>query len=188
MFETRKHATNQCLSCTCTIRRTTLQAIRQSWNCGWYPENLQSKNCWQMTRNMTSEHTPLWDDCKGKVYRPHPLTPIQYAIVQRTNLLVAFGILIPGGSKLRKSVCKHGLSRLEPGKPWLGIQISQKPICVWFWRSPVDRPQRWWRHATGMENRTIARVASNSDSGCTHHNISWKLTNHCGSKPQFGES
>lgn len=74
------------------------------------------------------------------------------------------------------------------GKPWLGIQTSQKPICAWFWRGPVDRPQRWWRHTTGLETRTIARVASNSDSGCIHHNTSWRLTNHCFSKPQFGET
>lgn len=80
-FERRKHTTNQCLSCT--IRRTTLQVIRQYWIGGWSafvyappagctdqcsriifqcPENLQSNNCWQMSMNMTSEYTPLWDE------------------------------------------------------------------------------------------------------------------------------
>lgn len=66
-----------------------------------------------MSMNMTSEYTPLWDDSKlqRKSVSAPPLTPIQYAIAQRTNLLVAFGVPLPGGSKLRKSVCKHGLSR-----------------------------------------------------------------------------
>lgn len=80
-FERRKHTTKQCLSCT--IRRTTLQVIRQYWIGGWSafvfappagctdqcsriifqcPENLQSNNCWQMSMNMTSEYTPLWDE------------------------------------------------------------------------------------------------------------------------------
>lgn len=62
--------------------------------------------------NMTSGYTPLWDDSKSQreIVSAPPLTPIQYPIAQRMNLLVAFGVPIPGGSKLRKSVCKHRLS------------------------------------------------------------------------------
>lgn len=193
-----------------TIRRKTLQVIRQSWICGWSafifappagctdhcsriifqcPENLQSNNCWQMSMNMTSEYTPLWDESElqRKSVSAPPLTPnsICYCLQDESFVVVWYS------HSWRQQVEKVGLQiwairRL--GKPWLGIQTFQKPICAWFWRGQVDRPQRWWRHATGLETRTIARVARNSGSGCIHHNTSWKLTNHCLSKPQFGET
>lgn len=73
---------------------------------------------------------------KGKMYRPHPLTPIQYPVVQRTNLLSAFDVPIPGGSNLRKSVCKHGLSRLEPGQTMIGYpNISKADLRLILTRS-----------------------------------------------------
>ena len=146
-FERRKHTTKQCLSCT--IRRTTLQVIRQYWIGGWSafvfappagctdqcsriifqcPENLQSNNCWQMSMNMTSEYTPLWDESelqRESVSAP-PWTPIQYAIAQRTNLFFAFGIPIPGGNKLKKSVCKYGLSRAWVNHDWVSKHLKSR--------------------------------------------------------------
>lgn len=115
-----------------------------------------------------------------------PLTPIKYAIAQNTNHLVAFGIPIPGGSKLRKSVCKHGLPRACVNPDWVSKHLKGRSAPGFDEAQSIDH--KYGRHATGMETTTIARVASNSDSGCIHHDTSWKLTNHCFYKPQLGEN
>ena len=115
-----------------------------------------------------------------------PLTPTQYAIAQNTNLLVAFGVRIPGGSKLRKSVCNHGLSRVWVNHDWVSEHLKSRSAPGFDEAQLIDHKDG--RHATGMVTRTITRFASNSDSGCIHHNTSWKSTNHCFSKPQFGEN
>lgn len=98
-------------------------------------------------------------NCKGKMYRPHPLTPIQYAVVQRTNLLSAFDVPIPGGSNLRKSVCKHGLSRLEPGHTMIGYPNISKAdlrlVLTRSSRSTTKMVEAYYRH--GNQNHCSRR-------------------------------